>query len=201
MKKREPSQGQFLGLWRTAMDLGLDREMVEMLVPDFTAQMKERRDKILADHENCLTFELSAIVHQGRPYLEALEEAAPNTPSFHNARKAGDLYPPASDKEEKVDFILRNFPKCGDIWDNALRWAKSKGYKTTNPREGFAVVKQHDLRTLLKRNYLYLVATDECSFGGDRQAVSISVGDSCREASLGGLGCFGDGGDWFLFRK
>lgn len=207
MKVKKPTQGQFLGLWETAVSLGLDREMVTSLVDDksFSDLMKNRRDEILAkrreESENILTFELKATVRQDRPYIEALEAGAPNTPSDFNARKVGDQYPPVSDKEEEVEFILRNFPKGGGSWDKALAWAKANGYKLTNPREAFAVTEQNDLRKLLDRNWLYLTATTECTFEGRRQAVYVCVRETNCHADLYGLEYFDDGYDWFLFRK
>lgn len=164
-------------------------------------EMKTRRDQILADRDNCLTFELKATVRQDRPYIEALEAGGPDTPSRYSARKVGDLYQPVSDQEEEVEFVLRNFPKDGGSWDKALAWAKSNGYKITNPREAFAVTEQHDLRKLLDRNWLYLVATTECSFEGYRRAVYVRVSESGRDAGLAELGRFGFDFDWFLFRK
>lgn len=201
VKKKRPTQSQFLDLWQTATELGLDREMVETMKPEITALMKKRKDEITADRENCLTFELTATVQQDRPYIEALEAAAPDTPGSYNARKVENLHPPVSQEKEEVEFILRNFPKGGGGWDKAQEWAKAKGYKPTNPREGFAVVEQHDLRKLLDRSWLYLVTTTDCSFGGYRQAVYVYVDESFRGADLDWLGDFGGGCVWFLFRK
>lgn len=203
MKIKKPTQGQFLGLWTTAVDLGLDREMITSLIDDKSLSnlMKKRRDEILADRDNCLTLELKATVKQNRPYIESLEAGAPNTPSEYNSCKVGDLYQPISDKEEEVEFVLRNFPKGGGSWDKALAWAKFNGYKITNPREVFAVTEQHNLLKILDRSWFYLVTTTECSFGGDRRAVFVGVGESRRHAYIRRLESFGAGFDWFLFRK
>jgi hypothetical protein len=202
-KSEEPTLAQAGYIRDTAIELGITRAMFQTLRDDgtWTNILKERRDQILAERENCITFELSAIVNQGCSYIEALENTTPQTPSDYKVRKVGELYPPTSDKEEKVDFVLRKFPKNGGSWDKALEWAKSKGYKTTNPREVFAVVKQHNLRILLKRSYLYLVATDECYFEDSRQTVYVCVDTSSRKAILHSLDYFGDNDDWFLFRK
>lgn len=201
MKKKEVTQGQFLGLWRTAMDLGIDRGMFEEMLPDVVARMKDRRDQILAFHKNFFTFELSVIVHQNRSYIEALEESAPNTLNHYDSRKVGHLYPPSSDTKEKVDFILRNFSKGSDGWDRTLQWAKVKGYKTTNPRELFAVLKQCDLRKVLKRDRLHLVVTDRCLFNRCSMAVGVVLDSLGRWACLSSLDDFGADDDWFLFRK
>ncbi len=200
-KMKKPTQGQFLGLWTTAIEMDLNRSTTEDLIKSFTKQMKERRDKILADRDNILTFELKATVRQDRPYIEALEAGGPDTPSGCNSRKVGDLYTPVSDQEKEVEFVLLNFPKGNGSWDKALAWAKSNGYKITNPREAFAVAEQHNLRKLLDRNWLYLVATTQCSFEGYRQAVCVGVVVSRRGAGLDRLGDFGYDRHWFLFRK
>lgn len=204
MKKSEmPTLAQVGYIRDTAIELGITREMLQTLRDDgtWTRVLKERRDKILADRDNCLTFELKATVRQDRPYTEALEAGGPDTPSGYSVHEVGDLYPSVSERVEEVEFVLRNFLKGGGSWDNALTWAKSNGYKVSNPREVFAVAEQHDLRKLLERDCLYLVATTECSFEGDRQTVYVSVGGSGRRAGLRRLGHFGDGRDWFLFRK
>lgn len=204
MKKGEmPTLAQAGYIRDTAIELEITREMFQTLHDDgtWTKVLKERRDQILADRDNCLTFELKATVRQDRPYIEALEAGGPDTPSGHNARKVGDLYPPVSDQEEEVEFVLRNFPKGGGSWDLALAWAKSNGYKTTNPREAFAVAEQHDLRILLDQSWLYLVATTVCSFEDYRLAVYVFVVGSYRNALLYRLEYFGVVDDWFLFRK
>lgn len=204
MKKSEmPTLAQVGYIRDTAIELEVTHEMFQTMRDDgtWTKVLKERRDQILADRENIRTFELKATVRQDRPYIEALEAGGPDTPGGYNSRKVGDLYPPVSDQEEEVEFVLRNFPKGGGSWDKALVWAKSNGYKITNPREAFAVAEQHDLRKLLDRSYLYLVATTECSFEDDRQAVYVYVDESYRDASLDRLEDFGRGDGWFLFRK
>ena len=204
MKKSQyPTLAQVGFIRETAIELGVDREMFQSLRDDGTWAriLKERRDQILSERENILTIELTATVVQNRDYIEALEAAGPDTSSSNNARKVGDLYPPVSNDTEEVSFILRNFPKSGGSWDKALAWAKANGYKLTNPREVFAVVEQNDLRKLLDRNWLYLVATTECNFEGYRQAVCVNVGESDRNACLDRLEDFDEDFDWFLFRK
>jgi len=147
------------------------------------------------------TVELTATVRQDRRYIEALEAAAPDTPSNFSVRRVGDLYPPVSAEVEDVDFVLLNFPKGGGSWEQALAWAKSNGYENTNPREVLAVVEQHDLRAPLSRNWLHLIATTECCSEGSRRAVCVSVGGLERFAGLSRLEIFGSDSDWFLFRK
>lgn len=201
--KEKPTLAQVGYIRETAIELGLTREMFQTLHDDgtWTKVLKERRGQILADCGNIRTFELKAIVHQDRPYIEALEAGCPDTPSAYNSRKVGDLYPPVSGEFEEAEFVLFNPPKGVGRWRKALAWAKSNGYKVTNPREVFAVAGQHDLRKLLDCNRLYLVATIECSFVGCRQAVCVYVGGSGRVADLDRIELFHHDIDWFLFRK
>jgi len=205
MKKSQmPTLAQAGYIRDTAIELGVTREMFQTLRDDgtWTKVLKERRDQIVAGRENIRTFELKATVRQDRPFIEALEAAGPCTPNNYNVRKIGDLYPPVSNRQEDVEFVLRSFPKGGGSWDKALAWAKPNGYKISNPREAFAVAEQHDLRKLLDRNWLYLVATTECSFRGYRWAVCVRVGELCHHSACRyGLVSFGQDEDWFLFRK
>ncbi len=205
MKKSEyPTLAQAADLRQTLIELGITKKMWQEGFRDsgvVTSFIKERRDEILAECDSILTFELTATVNQNRDYTEALEAAGPDTPSSYNVRKVGNLYLPAPQDTEEVDLILRNFPKGSGSWDKALSWAKANGYKLTNPREVFAVIEQHDLRKLLDRNWLYLAATTECTFGGCRRAVCVSVDGSFRDASLYILEDFGGDDGWFLFRK
>ncbi len=200
---KEATQDQFLGLWRTAKDLGIDREMFEKMLPNVVASMKGQRDKILAYRQNCVTLDLSAFVNQGQPYIEALEDVAPRTPLNYGSRMVGDPYPPVSDKLEKVDFVLRNFPMGCGSWIKALQWAETKGYQKTNPREVFAVFKQHDLFNIIGRSRVYLVATEECLALKKHKTVGVFTDgtDIKIEVHLTTLDELGCAHDWFLFRK
>gem|GEM_PF-1286064 len=198
-----PTHAQLGGYRDALIEAKVEKETFQSLVEDGSLMKlaKDREAQIQADRDNCLTFELKATVRQDRPYIKALEAAGPNTPSNYHARNVGDLYQPTSSKEEDVEFVLRNFPKGGGSWDKALAWAKANGYEITNPREMFAVVEQHDLRKLLDRNWLYLVAAKECTFGDCRRAVFVFVDESGRLADLSRLESFGLVNGWFLFRK
>ena len=144
---------------------------------------------------------MEAMVRQYCSYIEALEAGGPDTLSEYDVRKVGDLYPPVSDQEEEVKFVLLNLSKGEGSWDQALAWARSHGYKITNPREAFAVAEQHDLWKLIDQNTFYLVATTECSFEGNRRAVCVRVDNLGCRAEIFELKSFGDGIDWFIFRK
>jgi hypothetical protein len=141
-------------------------------------------------------------VKHDRPWQEAIDAAGPDTPNDYNVRKVGDLYAPASTEEVEEDLILLNFPKGNGNWDKALAWAQSVGLKNTVPREAFAIGEQHsELHRTLGQNPLYVVATTECTFEGDRRACNVWWDDSGREARLGWVGFFGNSSDWFAFRK
>ncbi|MBL1434083.1 hypothetical protein COB87_000705 [Candidatus Wolfebacteria bacterium] len=204
MKKgQQPTLAQVGHIRDLAIELGVTRDIFQTLRDDgtFTKILKDRRDQIIADRDNCRTFELKATVRQDRPYIEALEAGGPNTSIGFNSRKVGDLYLPVANEEEEVKFVLRNFPKGNGGWDKALAWAKPRGYKKTNPREAFAVAEQHDLQKLLDKNYLCLVATTKCFFKDGYKTICVEVNGQSRCAALGYPEIFDGNNYWFLFRK
>lgn len=137
-------------------------------------------------------------------WKEAIDKGGPNTPAVYDVRKreVSDQYPPTGTGEVEGDFVLLNFPKGGGSWDKALKWAKSQGLLLTTPREAFAIGENHpNLSTTLGQNPMYVVATTECLFEGDRLACSLWFGESDRAACLCWVGVFGDARGWFLFRK
>jgi hypothetical protein len=201
-RNKMPTHGQFGGLRDDAILADIEKDVVQSLIDDntFLNEMKKRKAQIIADRDNIRTFELTATIKSGE-YIPLLENGAPNTGSDLNSRKVGDQFPMDSVPEGEHNYVLRNYPKGGGSWDKALAWADKEGYKLTLPQEVFAVTAKNDLRKLLDRNWLYLVATTECSFWDCRRAVCVYVGGSDRSADLNRLGCFGNGHVWFLFRK
>lgn len=196
---KRPTHAQFSGIHGTAIAMGISRDAVTSLIDDgsFATMMRNRMYRIRADEGNFRTFEISAMVNQGRDWTQALEAAVPDTPSDFGVRNVGNLYPATTDEEEEVNFVLL---KGNSSWDKALAWAKTKGLKQTNPRDMFAVAEQHDLHQILGGRYLYVVATTECSFEGYSHAVYVDVDESSQHADLGKLEYLGSN-DWFLFRK
>ncbi len=141
-------------------------------------------------------------VRQGRPWQDAVDAASSNTPSDYSVRKIGDLYPPTETGEVKEDIILLNYPKGDGDWNEALVWAKIQGLETTVPREVFAIGEQHPLlHKRLGLNPMCVVATAECSFGGNRQTCYFWWNGSDRKVSLRWIDNFGNSNDWFAFRK
>jgi hypothetical protein len=136
-----------------------------------------------------------------REWQESINAAGPNTPSDYSVRKVGDQYPATGTEEIEEDLILLNFPN-GDGFDKALAWAKSQHLENTVPREVFAIGEQHPkLHSELRQNPMYVAATKECSFGGDRRACCVWWGDSRRKAGLGWVRYLGRSLAWFAFRK
>jgi len=136
-----------------------------------------------------------------REWQEAVNAAGPNTPSDYNVRKVADQYPPSGTEEIEEDLILLNFPK-GDGFDAARAWARSKQLEDTVPREVFAIGEQHPkLHEELGQNPMYVAATKECTFEGDRGACYVWWDDSGRGADLYWVENFGSSYDWFAFRK
>ena len=193
-KSQQPTLAQAGYIRDTAIELGPDDGT-------WARVLRELRDQVLDERDNCITVEFVELVDQNRDYNEALEAAGPDTPGNYNVRKVGYLYLSVSDEMEEVTFVLRNFPKGGGSWDKALAWAEAKGYKPTNPREGFAVAEQYNLKKPINCDWIYIVATTECDFDGYRQAVCVGVDESDRVANLNRLENFGNDNDWFLFRN
>lgn len=136
-----------------------------------------------------------------REWQDAINAAGPNTPGNYNVRKVGDQYLPTETGEIEEDLILLNFPS-GNGFDAAHAWAREKKLENTVPREVFAIGEQHPkLHDELGQNLMFVVATKECTFEGDRRACYVWWGGSEREARLRWVGSFGNGSDWFAFRK
>jgi hypothetical protein len=201
-KSKQPTHAQAGYIRDTAIELGVTGEMLEIMFYDgtFTKYLKESRDKILVDRANCRPHELKATVYQDRPYTDVSETGCSDSLIEYIYPQIVNLYPPVSEQKEEVLFVLRNSPMGGGSWDKALSWAKSNGYKVTNPREAFSVIEQHDLLKLLGHSQFYLAVTMECYSEDYRRAVSISVGELCQ-ANLERIGIFDYGHVWFLFRK
>lgn len=157
--------------------------------------------KIKADEENIRTFKLTATVSQASDWVEALVAAGPATPIFLNVREAGNQYLPTQSGEEKVDFVLRNYPKGDGGWNKARKWAEAEGLKPTNPREMFAAVEQYNLHEILEVDLLCVAATTSCVINGYLKTVCVNGRSSNRIVCASSLENFVHDGVWFLFRK
>ena len=136
-----------------------------------------------------------------REWQEAINAAGHNAPNDYNVRKVGDQYPPTGTEEIEEDLILLNFPN-GNGFDKAIAWAASKQLQNTDPCEVFAIGEQHPkLYEKLRQNSMYVAATKDCTFEGDRSACCVWWSDWGRKAHLYGVEYFDNSDDWFAFRK
>lgn len=137
-----------------------------------------------------------------RHWQDAVNAVGPNTPAGYNVRKVGNLYVPTGTGEEEQEHVLLNYPAGGGNWDTAHAWAKDKDLKKTVPRGVFAISEQHPmLHNTLGVNPMYVVATTECTFGGNRCACYVWWHGSLRRAFLRWVEDFGGADVWFAFRR
>lgn len=137
-----------------------------------------------------------------REWQEAITAGGSDTPDNFNVRKVGGLYPPTSTGEIEEDLLLLNYSAGDGNWDKALAWAKSQKLRNTVPRQVFAIGEQHPkLHEQLGQNPMYIAATEECTFEGNRDACYVWWRGSKREARLRGVGNFAYSCDWFAFSK
>ena len=141
-------------------------------------------------------------VQLDREWQEAINAAGPDTPGNYNVLKVGDQYPSKGNGIIEAEIVLMNFGPNGGNWDKAIAWADQYRLKRTNPRHVFAIGehKPH-LHYELGFDYMYAVATEECSFGGRRGACSVWWSRSGRRASLGWIEVCGYSFDWLAFLR
>ena len=193
-------------LVKMANDKGIGRHTFQQAFDDgrvaqFLDQIKSGTFGLVPPHGARIHI-VRARVKLDSPWDEAVNSAGPNTPSDYNVRKVGHLYQPTGVGEDEREFVLINFPSGDGSWDKATKWAKSAGLKNTVPREVFAIGAQHqELHRILGLNPMYVVATTECTFGGERQACGVWWGVSGRGAGLDWVGGFGNSLGWFAFGK
>ncbi len=136
-----------------------------------------------------------------RDWQEAITVAGPATGAEYNVRKVGNLHQPTGAGRVWADMTLMNFgPSGAGSLEKAIEWAKQYNLKLTTPRQVFAVGEYRPkLDAELEMNPMYVLATTECLFGGDRQVCYVWFGGAKREAGLGWVGGVGDSSDWFAF--
>ena len=141
-------------------------------------------------------------VRLDREWQEAVNVAGPDTPGNYNIHKVGDQYPPAGNETVEAEVILMNFGPNGGTWDKAIAWAEQYRLKRTNPRHAFAVGEHKpQLHRELGMDPMYVVATEECAFGGDRSACDVWWDGSGRKAYLYWVGDYGRSRGWFAFLR
>lgn len=138
----------------------------------------------------------------GCDWQEAINAAGPNTPSGYNVWKVGDLYPPKSGMLKDVEIVLMNFGPNGGDWDRAIAWANEYKLKRTDPRHVFAIGERNPcLHKELGLDYMYVVATEECTFGGKQNVCDVWWYGSERECNLDWVEDYGRSSDWFAFLR
>lgn len=150
---------------------------------------------------------LEVEVEQDRKWQAALNAAGPDTPKDYSVRQVGDQYPPVGKGKVKEKLILLNFPNGDGNWDKAIAWAKAKCLKRTHPREIFAIGEQYPKlhrqlgETWRYMNLVYVVATTDIFFDGDRHACYVRWFGSERIVVLRWVKCFSNADAWFVFRE
>lgn len=132
----------------------------------------------------------------------SINAAGSNTLDDYDVRKVGDLYLPTGTGVIEDEVILMNFGPSGGNWDRAIAWAEDYALKRTDPRRVFAIGEQKpQLHCQLEMDPMYVVATEECAFGGHRRACGVWWHGRAREASLGYVELYGLADDWFAFSR
>jgi hypothetical protein len=145
---------------------------------------------------------LTVSVQLDEQWEDAISAAGPNTPLDFNVWKVAEQYPPTGKGRVEHELVLLNYQQGGGSLDKALEWASQSGLRPTTPRDVFAVGSQYpNLHRDLGINPMYVVATTDCTFGGDRDACIVWWDDSLRKANLRHVSFFGASFGWFAFRK
>ena len=146
---------------------------------------------------------LRVSVQMDRDWQQAINAAGPKTLNNCNVREVGDQYPPAGQGTLETEIILMNFGLKEGSWERALSWAKKHGLKRTSPRQVFSIGEHKpQLHHELGMRLMYVVATEDCTFGGRREACYVWWSVSGRLCGLYWLEYDGGGsGGWFAFLR
>ncbi|MEK7610149.1 MAG: hypothetical protein AAB468_00115 [Patescibacteria group bacterium] len=139
-------------------------------------------------------------VIQDLDWQEAINRAGPDTEDVCIVRDIDHLYLPTGTSIKDEEIILLNFGPGGGSWGRALKWSQINNLDRTNPRQVFAIG-QHcpHLNHELGFNFMYIVATIRCTFGGEPMAVFLRWADLEREVGDDWLGDFWESHVWFAF--
>ncbi|MFA7285984.1 MAG: hypothetical protein WC011_04055 [Candidatus Paceibacterota bacterium] len=141
------------------------------------------------------------VVDYSIPHNQAAMSGGPQTGSDYNVLKVTDLY----QSEKKVvteTIVLLNYPKGGGNYSNTVAWGMKNGLVKTTPHVPFAIGENFPkLNYDLGSNPMYVVETTGCTFGSRASACGVWWGDAERKSSLNWQSGFGNGIDWFAFRK
>lgn len=123
-------------------------------------------------------------VDESQPWPEAVMGAGPNTLSGYDVHKVADHYPPTGRGKRKVKMVLVSLANGGNF-AKAVAWAEQYDLRRTSPRQVFAIGKNKpELHKELSMDPMYVVASQECAFGGYRQVCDVWWNGSARVANL-----------------
>lgn len=181
---------------RITVDLKAGARMPSFVIVQPSASKRIRPPKGARIHS------LRVKVTLDEEWQAAINAGGPNTPEDFNVRKVADQYLPTGTGEAERELILLNYSNSRGSWDKACAWARRVGLSDTDPREVFPVGAQYTaLHQVLKCDPMYVVATTDYTFRGNRLAYCVWWDGSRRSARRLWVGSFGDSSDWFAFRK
>jgi len=141
-------------------------------------------------------------VNYTKSHNESAIAGGPQTGSDYNVLKVADKYQPSENKVVEEVIVLLNYPQGGGNYQKTVEWGLSNGLSKTTPHVPFAIGEQFSkLNHTLGPNPMYVVETTGCSFYGSADACYVYWDDAGRKSCLDWQGNFGDGRDWFAFRK
>lgn len=137
-----------------------------------------------------------------KPHNESAMAGGPQTPANYNVLKVADKYQPSENEVTEETIILFNWINGGGSYSKAINWGLSNGLLKTTPHVPFAIGEQFpNLNYTLGLNPMYVVETTGCSFRDDARACFVCWRGARRKSRLACQSAFGDGNDWFAFRK
>lgn len=101
--------------------------------------------------------------------------------------------------KENDTLIFLNFSREGS-YDKAVKWGTGNGLALST-KEDIEALKDTDLPAFFGKAYGYLVETTGSTFDGNAFACYMWWNDAERESFLNWQYYFGNGYDWFAFRK
>ncbi|MEO5646376.1 MAG: hypothetical protein ABIO57_01230 [Candidatus Paceibacterota bacterium] len=142
------------------------------------------------------------VVDYSKSHNDAAMAGGPQTESSYNVLKVSDKYQPSENKLTNETIVLLNYPKGGGNYGKTVQWGLENGLRKTTPHASFAVGEHKTkLNYELGPNPMYVVETTGCTFGGGTDACYVWWDDARRKSNLDWQDNFGNGRDWFAFRK
>ena len=211
MSDKPVTVSQFMQMYKMACEKGLKRNLLQHPLDDGTISrvldaIKEGLPitigSPLVAPVGARLITLKVKVQLDQEWQLSINDAGPDTLDNYNVRKVGNLNMPTGKGVVEEELILLNYPQGDGSWDKALAWAEQYNLRKTDPRRVFAIGKYHPkFNYEVGPNPAYVVATEECAFGGYRRACSVWWDDSERKARLDWVFFCGYARGWFVFRK